>query len=61
MSQTDQILQALKNGDRVTSLGALERFGCFRLAARIGELRQKGHPIKMRMVGDKKKYAEYSL
>ena len=38
MTQTDEILQALRAGERLTPLAALERFGCFRLAARIHEL-----------------------
>ena len=39
------ILVALKNGERVTPLSALEKFGCFRLSARIWDLRDQGHPI----------------
>ena len=38
-SQTNQILEVLKNGETITPLGALNRFGCFRLGARIYELR----------------------
>lgn len=44
MSQNEQILDALKRGP-LTPLDALERFGCFRLAARVGELREQGHSI----------------
>jgi hypothetical protein len=44
MTQNEQILAALKRGP-LTPLEALERFGCFRLAARVGELRQQGHSI----------------
>ena len=38
-SQTSQILEALKNGDTLTPLDALNRFGCFRIGARVWELR----------------------
>ena len=49
-SQCDMILQALKRGDRLTQLTALDRFGCSRLAARIGELKQAGHAIEDRTI-----------
>lgn len=45
MSQTDAILTYLKTGKALTPLEALSRFGCFRLAARIKELREDGHAI----------------
>ena len=45
MSQTTQILEHLETGAALTPLEALERFGCFRLAARIDDLRNMGHPI----------------
>lgn len=46
MSQADQILAALLAGERITPLDALERFRCFRLAARINDLRKAGYDIK---------------
>ena len=61
-SQNTQILKALKKGARITPIDALNRFGCFRLGARITDLKKAGHKIKTRMVskGDKR-FAEYSL
>lgn len=44
MSQTTQILDMLKRGP-VTAMDALTEAGCFRLAARIADLRQQGHDI----------------
>lgn len=44
MTQTDQILAALQRGP-ITALDALRDFGCFRLAARINDLRRAGHQI----------------
>lgn len=44
MSQTEQILAALKNGP-LTPMDALARYGVFRLAARVGELRERGYPV----------------
>lgn len=63
MSQTQQILQALKSGDKITQMDALQRFGCFRLGARILEIRQMGHSVSSRMVdaGNGKRVAEYSM
>jgi len=46
MSQTTDILEHLNSGKRITPLDALGLFGCMRLAARIAELRGKGHNIK---------------
>ena len=45
MSQKADILAALKRGETLTAMDALTRFGCFRLAARICELRQEGWGI----------------
>jgi hypothetical protein len=41
---------------------ALERFGCFRLAARIADLRSQGHNINTATVSKHgKEFAEYRL
>lgn len=45
MSQTEMILSALKKGDSLTHLDALNLFGCLRLAARVSDLRNAGHVI----------------
>jgi hypothetical protein len=50
MSQSDQILTALKRGVRLTPLDALTEFNCMRLASRISALRQKGEPIQDRWI-----------
>lgn len=62
MTQADAILQALRAGDRLTPLDALRRFGCFRLAARIHDLKGRGHNITTHIVrrGDAE-VAEYSM
>ena len=62
MSQTTEILKALKRGKKLTPLEALDKFGTFRLGARILELRQAGYDIKTRMVRKgRARVAEYSL
>ena len=62
MSQTSDILAHLEQGHRLTQLDAFYRFNCFRLGARILELKDDGHPIDRRMVEDPetgKWFAEY--
>ena len=61
-AQNDLILKALKKGSRITPIDALKRFGCFRLSARIADLRKSGHNIKTRMVvNGEKHFAEYYM
>lgn len=62
-SQCDAILAELKLGRRITPLQALTRFHCLRLAARIGELRDRGWRIKTgeRRLEGGKVIAEYYL
>lgn len=62
MTQSGQILQALKTGRRLTALDALDEFGCFRLAARIHDLRKAGHNVIDDMVTTNgKRHAVYRL
>lgn len=62
-SQNAMILSWLKRGRSLTPLDALERFGCFRLGARVHDLRNDGHPIKRTMIETRsgKRVAKYSL
>ena len=62
MTQTQRILIYLKTGKSLTPLEALNKFGCFRLAARINDLRSQGHTIWTNYVQkDKKIFAAYKL
>lgn len=45
-SQNVIILEHLEKKGGLTSASALSMFRCSRLAARIGELREQGHPVK---------------
>lgn len=64
-SQKTQILRHMLAGRSITPLEALRLYGCFRLGARIADLRRDGHPV----VSEKswldpvtgKRYARYSL
>ena len=40
-SQCDRILRYLQSGKRLTSLEALDKFGCLRLSARILDLKNR--------------------
>jgi hypothetical protein len=58
-TQNEKILSYLKAGKKLTPLQALNKFGCFRLSARVGELKRE-HPIKMKMVAVNDKHvAQY--
>lgn len=62
LSQKDLILEYLKSGQSITPLLALEKFGCFRLGARIWELKDHGYNIQMTMVrNNEKHFASYKL
>jgi len=62
MKQTDMIRQHLLRGGSLTPIDALRDYGCFRLAARIKELREAGlniETVKERANG--KSYARYRV
>jgi hypothetical protein len=44
-SQAEAILNHLKRGKPLTPRQAIEKFDCYRLAARIRDLRGRGHDI----------------
>ena len=62
-SHAGRILAALEAGNRLTPLDALDVFGCFRLGARIYDLRAMGWPVNRRMIllETGKRVAEYWL
>ena len=61
-SQTALIKGWLLNGYSITQLDALNMFGCFRLSARIANLREEGLDIVTDMVNvHDKRIAKYYL
>jgi hypothetical protein len=61
-SQAQIILDYLLSGEPITALEALEKFACFRLAARIHELRNDGHNIEeVTIKRNGKAYAQYFI
>lgn len=62
MTQRKLILQHLKKHKKITPLDALSLYGCFRLSARILELRENGYKIETDHVNrNGKTFAEYTL
>lgn len=62
-SQNAKIRAWLEACNTLTQLQALKLFGCFRLASRIHDLRDRGlNIIKQMVTGDNgKRYAQYQL
>jgi hypothetical protein len=62
-SQNKEIKNWLETGNSITPIEALNLFGCFRLGARIHDLKNKfGLDIKTEIVEqNKKRFAKYSL
>lgn len=67
MTQCEKVLEYMKDFGSITPLEAMQDIGCMRLAARIADLREQGHPIGRRMKTSKNRYgrdvtfAEYYL
>ena len=63
MSQNKQIADYLNKGKKLTTIDALNKFGCFRLASRINDLRNDGMNIKTKIIKleNKKQIAQYSI
>jgi hypothetical protein len=57
-SQAAQILAHIVRHGSITPRDAIEHYQCFRLAARIHELKANGHPIACDLTGG---FARYSL
>lgn len=61
-SQNKQLERWLKSGKTISPLQALSQLGIYRLAARIGELRDDGLDIQTKLINEHPvHYAQYSL
>ena len=57
MTQCDRILKHLKTHKRgITQADAIERFGCYRLSARISDFRSLGYEIETESETKKNRY-----
>lgn len=62
MNATQELRRWLISGKSITPIQALNKFGIFRLGARILELRQAGHDIVTIMQNKNgKRFAKYEL
>ena len=62
MSQIKEIRAHLESGEAITPIGALSEYGCFRLGARIYDLRRAGLAIETELVQRKeRRFARYRL
>ena len=62
MSHRTKIREYLEAGNTVTAIEALEKFNCFRLAARIDDLRREGLDIETEFQRrNGKRFARYGL
>ena len=61
-TQNQEILEYLQTGNTITPIDALNKFGCFRLGARIYDLKRQGYDIKTIPVkANGKHFAKYEL
>lgn len=61
-TQNKAILKHLEAGNTITAIEALKMFGCFRLSARIFDLKDQGHDIASELVFENgKKFSNYYL
>lgn len=61
-SQCEKILIHLQAGKSINPIQALNLYGCFRLGARIHDLKKDGNFIDTKMIyKNGSKYAEYSM
>ena len=67
MTQNSMILDYLERNGSITQAEAINQFGCYRLGARIWELKERGFQIIRHMeegtnrFGSRTRYARYSL
>ena len=67
LTQKEMILDYLREYGSITQAEAIEEIGCYRLGARIWDLKAEGHAIKSEMVTKKNRfgktvsYAKYSF
>ena len=58
MTQTDRVLDYLKQFGSITALEALRDLGIMHLSSRITELRQRGYPVERDMIEVKNRFGE---
>ncbi len=57
-TQTERILDYIREFGSITQIDALRDLGCMRLASRISDLRKQGYPIESKTEAVKNRYGE---
>ena len=61
-TQNNAILEHLQRGLTINPMLALRMYGCFRLAARIHDLKKLGHGIEVEVINrEGQKFAQYKM
>ena len=60
-SQNKRIIKYLQKGKKLTAIDALNKFGCFRLASRINDIKNDYEIKKEWIEKDGKRFVSYSL
>lgn len=55
-NQADMILRYLEEYGSITQAEAVREFGCYRLSARIFDLREQGHDIRKTICTEKNRF-----
>lgn len=58
MTQCERILRHMRDYGSITQAEAVTEYGCYRLGARIWDLKAAGVPIKSELVTGKNRYGE---
>ena len=58
MTQCERILRHLQDSGSITQAEAVTEYGCYRLGARIWDLKAQGIPIRSERVTGKNRYDE---
>ena len=58
MTQSQRILEHLRQHGSITQADAIENYGIMRLASRVNDLRREGHPIVTEVVEGRNRYGE---
>lgn len=58
MTQCEKILRYMEATGGITQAEAVTEFGCYRLSARIADLKAQGIPIKTETVKQKNRFGE---
>lgn len=58
LTQCERVLHYMEDFGTINPMQAIQDLGCYRLGARIWDLRHAGHPISRRMVSGKNRYGD---